>query len=434
MRIFLGLTEIAGYYRALKAGFDQTGVKATFVDLSNHRFQYKYSQDNSFLKLISFLINKRNPIVDSNMFVQFCWRLWRLLLKVILFIYAIGKYDVFIFGFNSSFFHFYDLPVLKLLNKIVIYHFHGGDCRPPYLSGGVVGMGRNVAVKDILHMTAKKKQMLTKIERYSDIIISHPLFSHFLEKPFISSTYIGIPCVLHRETINNHDYCESNKRVTSGQKIRVLHCPSNPQVKGTEQIRSAVRNLKRNGFPIQYIEITQKPNSVVLTALSRCDFIVDQLYSDTPMSGFAAEAAFFQKPAIVGGYAKHQIDMVYPSHMKPPSLYCHPDNIETAIKELIENEELRIELGKRAKEFIENHWTSVQVAERYLQVITNHIPKKWWYDPNRIEYVQGAGLAEQRVKEVVSLMLKVGGEESLQLSDKKKLKRKLIEFGWKEGK
>ena len=46
-----------------------------------------------------------------------------------------------------------------------------------------------------------------------------------------------------------------------------------------------------------------QPNSVVLEQLARCDFIIDQLYADFPMPGFATEAAWFGKPAVTAGYA-----------------------------------------------------------------------------------------------------------------------------------
>ena len=99
--------------------------------------------------------------------------------------------------------------------------------------------------------------------------------------------------------------------------IRILHSPSSPEVKGTYLIRQAINALKAKGYPIDYVEIMGKPNTVVIAELEKCDFIVDQLYSDTPMSGFATEAAFFGKTAVVGGYGWQEVEKLFsPNQMK----------------------------------------------------------------------------------------------------------------------
>ena len=53
------------------------------------------------------------------------------------------------------------------------------------------------------------------------------------------------------------------------------------------------------GLPLEYVEIVGQPNDIVLAEIARSAFVIDQLYSDTPMAGFAAEAARLGKPAIV---------------------------------------------------------------------------------------------------------------------------------------
>jgi hypothetical protein len=69
------------------------------------------------------------------------------------------------------------------MKKKIIYRFHGADCRPAFLSGGLVGDSKNFNVEECIRRTLKKKRMLKKIEKYADVIISNPLFSHFLERP-----------------------------------------------------------------------------------------------------------------------------------------------------------------------------------------------------------------------------------------------------------
>jgi len=169
------------------------------------------------------------------------------------------------------------------------------------------------------------------------------------------------------------------------------------------------------------------PNSTVLKNLQNCDFVVDQLYSDTPMAGFAAEAAFCGKPAIVGGY---YTDEDLKMSNIPPSLHCHPEKVEQAIEQLIINLEFRLELGQKAKSFVENYWAPKKVAERYLRLINENIPDEWQCNPNKINYLYGGGLPDWKTKLIIRKMIEKYGIKSLQLSDKAYLEKQFKEFAY----
>ncbi len=431
MKIFIGMKEIAGHYFNLKKGFDKIGIESRFYNLYEHPFKYDPTDEKNILvTLIRYFQIKRVSIDKKNSRVKYLLLGCLFLLRVALFLFAILKYDVFILGFNSSFFLFYDLPILKFLKKKVIYRFHGIDCRPPYLSGGMVATKENFNVDECILNTRKKKKFLKKVEKYSDIVISNPLLSHLLERPFINATYIGIPIEIDDRFIAKQE--EAPGAIEKNNQVYILHAPSDPVVKGTSLIRQEISRLKKMGYPIEYVELKGQPNEVVLKELNKCDFIIDQLYSDTPMAGFNAEAALFSKPAVVGGYAHKEFIKIYPTDKIPPSNYCRPEIINKAIKQLIEDVAYRSELGLKAKKFLENNWTPQQVAKRYVQIIEDKIPAEWWYDPIDIDYIFGAGLKHTRIKEVVRSLVENGGKEVLLLSDKPELERKLMEFAFSE--
>jgi len=429
MRIFIGLHEIAGHYKQLKKGFDGIGVQSDFIDLSNHPFRYNYlDKKNIFSKGIIFFSDKEKSSRHSHVFTKFFWTGCWVILRFFLFIWAVIKYDVFIFGFGSSFFYYYDLPILKLLNKKIIYRFHGADCRPPYLSGSMVAAAGAFSVDECITYTRKKKKLLKKIEKYADLVISNPLLSHFLERPFINATHIGIPIDTDgRATAKKK---QVRKAIEKNNKIYILHAPSNPIVKGTALIRQEITRLKKTGYPIEYVELKGQPNAVVLNELNKCDFIIDQLYSDTPLAGFATEAASYSKPAVVGGYAKTEFSTIFSADKIPPSLYIRPERLEKAVVKLIEDNDYRIKLGNKNRDFVNENWTAKKVARKYLQLIQNNIPTHWWYDPNKITYVHGSGLAEKRTKEVIRSVVETGGKKALQLSDKPHLEKLMVDFAY----
>jgi hypothetical protein len=431
MKIFIGLHEVAGYYNNLKKGFDKLGVQCTFINIEDHPYKYdEGDKTNLFVALLKFVAKRIASTPRPNLMLWVWGEVLRHMLLVFLFAWASVKHDVFIFGYQSSFMGFYDLPILKLLNKKIIYMFHGSDSRPPYINGAVMAHNGGLTVKRCIERAREWKKRLKRIERYADVIISYPLHSHFHERRFVFSTLIGIPCVTSIECGETICLCSeaSNKRT-----IRIVHSPSRPEAKGTARIRQAIRSLQARGYPIDFIEIIGKPNTLVLNELGRCDFIVDQLYSETPMAGFAAEAAVFGNPAIVGGYAQEEILRIFPTDKIPPVHYCHPDKIEEAIEKLIVEEDYRLELGRRAKELMENNWTPEKVARRYLRLIEADEAdglEDWLWDPNDIHYLHGAGLPEHRVKQLVRAVIERGGKEALQLSDKPELEHMFVEFAY----
>lgn len=341
-------------------------------------------------------------------------------LKVPIFIWALYHHDVFIFGFGKSFFNNLDLPILKLFNKKVIFTFFGSDDRPPYIDGFL----RDTTLKAYPTRARRIKTNIVTIEKYSDYIISHSAFAQFHQKQFINWLSIGIPFSIQPLV----DSARTKTKTKNG--IVILHSPSDPIAKGSTRIRAAISELLQKGYNINFVEITGKPHTEVIKELQECDFVVDQVYSDTPMAGFATEAAWFGKPAVVGGYYGEYIQNDYHQEHIPPSLYCHPDEITSAIERLIVDEEYRLELGRIAQGFVRTKWTPELVARRYLEIIEGTVPKEFMFDPNNIRYVQGGGMPEYRSKEIIRTMIGQYGIESLCLSDKPGLEQRFRDYAY----
>jgi glycosyltransferase involved in cell wall biosynthesis len=424
IKIFIGLVEIAGYYSNLQKGFAEMSIKAVFVDLSANKYQYDTNNNiNPLIAFAKYSSVKNATTPRSNILVKIYWKIIQSLACFLLFLWAITTFDIFIFGFNSSFLGFADLPILRLFKKRIIYMFNGSDSRPPYLSGGhsLNGDHDDVRVSECIEQTKSKKKIIDKIDKYANIIINYPPQSFFHTRDFISGLFIGIP--VNSNKTSKTDVAEKNDDV-----VCILHCPSNPLFKGTDKIHKAVDSLIKKGRPIEYKEIIGRPNSEVLKALKECDFVVDELYSDTPLAGFGTEAAVFGKPTVVGGYYSDFLKKDIPQEIIPPSLFCHPDKMEDAIDKLVCDTDYRIELGKKAYRFVTEHWNARSVAEKYLMLINNEYPKQWLYDPNSITYFHGWGFQEQKAKELIRAIVKKGGVQALQLSDKQEVLSRILQF------
>ena len=421
IRVFLGLQEIAGYNANLKKGFQQLGYNCTFINLSDHPFDYGGDDTCWLVHILKNLLRKKSATPRINIGFIIILKLLILAFKVMLFVWVLFKHDAFIFIYKSTFFNYYELPVLKFFNKIIIYKFVGSDLRPPYINGSFVAASRALNIEDCVKQAQKTKNTIKRIEKYATYIISSPSYAHFTERPFILGLIAGLP---YTKQCFNLNFLEIT------DKVRILHSPSFPEAKGSIIIRDAISRLKNKGLRIDYVELTGKSNNIVHEELQKCDFVVDQLYSDTPMAGFATEAALYGKPSVVGGYYSSfigkDIDPVY----IPPSVYCNPEDIESAIERLVDDKNYRLDLGKKAQMFVKNNWHPIAVAEKYLRIIQCDVPACWLYNPNKIKYPYGCGINKDKVKELIRAIVCKYGKGALQLYDKPDLEELMLNFAY----
>jgi hypothetical protein len=212
--------------------------------------------------------------------------------------------------------------------------------------------------------------------------------------------------------------------------VRVLHCPTNPESKGSYRIRAAVDRLRAKGVAVELRQLSGVPHAEVMRAILTSDFVVDEAFSDAPMAAFAAEAAFHGRPAVVGGYAYDQFRGLADL---PPTLFCHPDELEPAIERLTTDDELRNELGSRARAFVRGAWSPQAVARRIVRVIAGDIEETWVIRPQEINYVHGWGAAEESLCLGLRAFLGEYGPQALRLDRRPDLKAALLDLAAKYG-
>src|SRR5205809_1717331 len=102
-RIFMGITETAGYYRRLARGFVELGVPHTFVDLSTMGPRvFGGYEGGPLIRAI------RGLAAGSWLSQRLSW-----ILRVFLLVPVVLRHDVFLFGFGTSLLpRNLDLPLL----------------------------------------------------------------------------------------------------------------------------------------------------------------------------------------------------------------------------------------------------------------------------------------------------------------------------------
>lgn len=434
VRIFIGPGEVAGYYSSLAKGFKGIGVACDYISYSSHPFGYGGETRAPLVLRLAKFFDALSKTGRGPRFVRTVLAWPGAALSALWGVFAIFRYDVFIFGFGHSLIpgRNWDLAILRWLGKTVISNVaHGSEARPPYINGSY--QSEDGAIQPRVGWLARRTRLwrsrLRRIEEYSDVVVGAPFSTaHFAEKEFVNWFALGVPLMPSDECRPGREGLVREAGQDGKRLLRVLHAPSHPAAKGSIKITEAIERLKQKGYDLELISLHGKPHASVVEEMQKCDFVVDQLYSDTPMASFAAEAAWFGRPAVVAGYGLDRLKSFVPEGMWPPSRTCRPGEIEGAIEDLIVDSEERLRLGKEAQDFVHDKWTAAAVARRYLRLIEGDVPKEWFVDPYKIIYLEGVGQPVERTKEAVELMVEKYGVQSLQLSHRPDLEKAFLEF------
>lgn len=406
-RVIIGPTEVSGIGQALVAGFSALNITSVAAFREPHRFQYGGA-----------------PEVDRRL-VR-CWqrcfsrwrvtrgatqrRLWSVAVEAlawcIVATYA-RRRTVIVYMFAGSFTRFprIEYTLMKACRARVVFLNLGSDLRPPYMDGPALR-----AVPDIdalTRLTRQRRRVAELQEQFADVIITAPSCGQFFTKPFLSWFAVGIPQEAPPPT--------PSRAPTEGRPLRVLHAPSDPEIKGTELVRAAVRSVQASGIKIDYLELHGVPHDQVVESLRATDLLIDQAFSDLPMSGFGAEGAILGVPAITAGYYADQVQATVPALLTPPSVFVHPARLEESIRALASSPAERSTLGAAAKEFILTTWQPKTSAQRILDALNGEADPSWFVDPFSVNYFWGCGAEKSIVKSAIKGMIDRGGVSSLHL-------------------
>jgi hypothetical protein len=432
-KIFVGTEEIAGYYTNLVSGFQEIGVSVTFATRDLHQFEYSDSTLSVplFIRGYRYLRRKQNSrhlnyIVKFALAfgAEFLWHFWAL--KIIF------THDKFIFGFGRSLFkRNLDLPILKILKKKVIMNLaHGSEARPPYFDGFQQIENSNTIDPYTLLNLSKRAARLVKIsEKYATVVIGAPYStSPFAILPFVNTSYIGVPAKSMFPIANSEEKFVESMECVPIYSVRILHAPSSRIAKGSDSILEVIGELKSEGLAVEYHELSNVSNFEVQNAITCCDFVIDQLYSDGPLAGFATEAACQGKVALVSGYGLKELKELVPEEVFPVSILTTPNQFKDTLREIILNPTSISEMGIQARKFLQDNWSAPIVAERYLLLFESRIPNNWWLDPNEVAYLHGCGQSTDMTKTKIRILVSQFGASALQLNHKPHYLKKVLDF------
>jgi len=347
LRIFIGPVEIANINAILAGALRERGMRVTAVNCITSPFFGGMKYD----KVLDFRgLNRLQRIFRL---FEYC----RYMLKFFL------QHNTFIFLFGISLLPCnLDLPILKLFRKKTVMWFLGSDVRHyESVEAQVRKMGIKYRVSEALKekpaVLKRKLRMIRVVEKYVDHIISFPAISQLLTRDYVGkemASRIYLPL-----DVGNIIY----KNVPHPRAV-VVHAPSNPEIKGTPHVLKAVQQLKGEGYDFEFCLFRNTSNTKVREMLPDADIAIDQLFATGP--GMFALESMAAGCAVLGGNVPEFSD--YPREL--PVIHTDPDNVYRNLKMLLENPELRRELGEKGRRYVEKYHDSRKIATDIIKLIT----------------------------------------------------------------
>lgn len=276
---------------------------------------------------------------------------------------AIRHYDVFHLYFGNTLFPYPypDLPLLRALGKRIVFHFCGCEVRR-----------RDITLREYDISGCLECVSLVCLQKHhpdprkADVtLVSTPDLLEFVP----GAQLMPGPVDLEKWTPRP----PRTTLISADDPIRILHAPSDREIKGTRHLLAAVERLKAAGYPVEVLLLEGVPHSDVVQFCNRADLAVDQL-----MIGAYGTVSIemMAKGVPVVCRIRDDLRQYYADDL--PIVSAEPfgggdegrpvagSDIYAVLEELILHPESWADLGRRGIEYVTREHEMHRVAERVL--------------------------------------------------------------------
>ena len=278
-----------------------------------------------------------------------------------------ADFDVFHFHARSFFLErgtfrfptFIDLLLLRLLGKVVIFHFRGSEARLAsefarrspynYVKADPYGFSGS-------YPEERQRSMIAFVRSIANAV--------YVTDPELQGYVPGSEIV--PRAIDLGDWQPVG--ASGAARPLVVHAPTRPELKGTQHVIDAVNQLRGEGMEFDFELIENMPHGLARQLYERADVIVDQLLIGW-YGVLAVEGMALAKPVI----AYVRPDLIEHLGAQHPLAVADPSNITDVLRGLLQNQDLRQRIGFAGRDYVERVHSSDVVArileERYRALL-----------------------------------------------------------------
>ncbi len=360
-RILIGTADIARNTSNLSLGFRELGFEVDTLVYGRSRF---YDDVEYTFNTADFLDDLRVDTDDQG----------RAALQAPDSFYAFAdRYDIFIFISGSTLLpRMIDLPLLRAMGKTVVSRHCGTEVRdyelartfwtdygrfyPYYRQDAEAPRIACETETDLLGLSRYQPALANKMhnvrtsELYADVVFSGPPSHTLGARPYFQSG----PAI---------DIGHIECRIPRRRVPVILHAPTSSLYKQTDAILQGLDELKDEGLRFHLKLLQEVPNREVCRAITEADIVIDELSCGSGLLAFEGMAGGC---AVLGGHD----GVSSPLPRNRPVLNITPDNFKRAVREVVENMDLRVRLARLGRDYIDSGVSSPPaIAEYVLQAL-----------------------------------------------------------------
>lgn len=341
MKVFHGVTGAAGQPAMISKSQRSMGISAYSIMVSKSKFGYQADH---------------NVELKGDGFEQYREMLLELA----------PEYDVFHFYFRPIFFYepsrlefptAYDLMLLRLMGKKIIFNYRGSEVR----SGT-----KFKEFSPFNYVDENPSSIFTKfpdeqIERMTGVVrsLAHEII---VPDPELQSYVPGAKIVPRAIDLKEWEYVGLQNQNCP----LVIHAPSRREVKGTRHVLEAVEELKKEGLNFEFKLIENLSNHEAKEQYKKADIVVDQLRIGW-YGVLATETMALGK--VVLAYIRE--DLWHHLDKDSPLVNANPDTIKDRLRDVILDYPGRLEISKRARAFCEKTHDAEKVSAQLIDMYSN---------------------------------------------------------------
>jgi len=151
--------------------------------------------------------------------------------------------------------------------------------------------------------------------------------------------------------------------VVNPERLKIIHAPSNPVIKGTRYIREAIETLRAEGLVFDYVELQNMPHPEAIAHIATADIVADELLIGS-FGSLAVEAMTFGRPII-----SFAIDEIREKHFPDsPTVNATIHNVTDVLRDLVKDGERRVRLGAEGQAFVARHMDYETINKRMINL------------------------------------------------------------------
>ncbi|WP_047151979.1 glycosyltransferase [Aneurinibacillus tyrosinisolvens] len=273
---------------------------------------------------------------------------------------AIEFYDLFHFHNGYTFIDDYrDIEMIGSKGKKMIMHHRGNDVRARTLAARGAGYVNPYVNADC---SLPDEQIHENLLRFSKtmsaaIVQDFELYYYVIDYYRAHGKNVYVLPRLIDTSVVLPVYTAERK-----EPPLVIHAPTNRDFKGSAIIDAVIERLQTE-IPLRYKRIEQMSHEEALQLYKKADIVIDQILCGA-YGNLSVEAMALGKPVIC--YIRPDLVSLYPKDL--PIVSANPETLYYVLKELAQDKEHRIHLGRQGRKFVEAHHEASRVIQQLLKI------------------------------------------------------------------